>query len=90
MPISTVNCGAARRGDSTQARAGAWPAGTQASHTAFISAKSSMLFSQIVADSACSLSLPASASRASMRDRMSLVCSATLLPPAPWATWPAR
>ena len=36
--ISTSNCGAARR-TSTVARAGVFPGETQASHTAFISAK---------------------------------------------------
>lgn len=39
--ISTLNAGAASRA-STVARAGVWPAGTQASHTQFISLKVEM------------------------------------------------
>lgn len=41
--ISTSSSGRAIAA-STQARAGAWPSGTQASHTAFMAAKSAMVF----------------------------------------------
>ena len=45
--------------------------------------------SQIVADRGWLLSVPARASRLSMRSRMLRVCSATLAPAASTATWPA-
>src|SRR5215207_8086438 len=48
--ISTVNCGAASRA-CTVARAGVLPGDTQPSQTAFISAKLSMLASQIWVES---------------------------------------
>ena len=87
--ISTVYWGAASFA-STVARAGVWPATTQPSQTAFISLKVDMSLSQILAESRFCLELPHSASRPSMIDRISAVCSLTDLPAADLATWPAR
>ena len=51
---------------STVARAGVWPGTTQASHTAFMAAKSAMSASQIVAVRIFVLSLPPLASSESI------------------------
>src|ERR1700716_917361 len=48
----------------TVTRAGVWPATSQASHTAFMAAKSAMSLSQITADRIFVLSLPPRASSA--------------------------
>ena len=53
-----------------QARAGAWPSGTQASHSPFISSNVPMSDSQIVAIRIFVLSLPHSASSPSIWARM--------------------
>jgi hypothetical protein len=55
----------------------------------FISAKSRMSVSQIVAEISFDLSLPASAKSSSIFARMSLVCSVIEAPGALSATWPA-
>jgi hypothetical protein len=85
--ISTVSPGVASRA-SPQARAGGLAGSIQASQAAFISAKSPILASQIVACSTFDLSDPASASSFSILPRIALVCSVTLVPAVP--TCPAR
>src|SRR5918997_2996693 len=79
--ISTLKAGVASLA-STVARAGVLPGDTQASQTAFISWKVAMSVSQIFAMSSFDLSVPASARRLSMIDRISFVCSVTLWPAA--------
>ena len=86
--ISTVKSGAASLA-STQARAGVSPSTTQASQTVFISLKSSIEASQMVAEISFDLSLPASASRLSISARIASVWRVTLSPGACMATWPA-
>jgi hypothetical protein len=65
------------------ARAGVWPCGTQASQTAFISAKVEMSASQICADRMRVLSVPAAARMRSTSARQVRVWSATLSPGLP-------
>src|SRR5450631_661067 len=84
--ISMENSGAASFALTTVARAGVAPGTTHASHTLFISANVAMSVNQMVAVSSLLLSVLAPASRPSMVDRMSWVCSATLFPGAPEAT----
>ena len=55
---------------STVARAGVLPGDTQASHTAFISAKFAMSVIQILAERSLLLSVPALARKPSIWDRM--------------------
>ncbi|SDP12718.1 polar amino acid transport system permease protein/cystine transport system permease protein [Pseudomonas arsenicoxydans] len=78
--ISTNNRGSASFA-SPQARAGACPVGTQASHTAFIASKSAMSASQIVVCSICFLDEPASSSKTSMRASASRVYASTAAVP---------
>src|SRR3954466_11746898 len=77
--ISTLKAGAASFA-STVARAGVLPGETQASHTAFISWNVAMSVIQMLVIRIFDLSVPASASRLSMMDRISFVCSVTLWP----------
>src|SRR5215468_6651307 len=68
--ISTLYCGAASLA-STVARAGVLPGDTQASHTAFISAKFAMSVIQMLAASSLVLLVPAAARKLSICDRTS-------------------
>src|SRR5215471_3979653 len=77
--ISTLYSGDASLA-STVARAGVLLGDTQASQTAFISAKFAMSVIQILAERSLVLLVPAVARKPSICDRMLLVCSAVLLP----------
>ena len=73
--ISTFICGSVSLA-STVARAGVCPATTQASHTAFMAAKSEISLSQITALRILLLSLPPLASRESISASVCFTCPA--------------
>src|SRR5580700_11012830 len=86
--ISTSIPGYHRRGDSRQARTGAFLGSTQAFHASLWAVKRLMSVSQTCAASRLAFDVPALASSASIRIRTSVVCCLTSPRRAGWAVTP--